>query len=316
MTKTVILTGAELRVEELGGQNAVIKNLGSETIWASAYPNVTAGANNVIEIPAGSGEVLLDARGTVYLLGNGKVQCTGTDQATVNFKMPSSSVSGGGGEEPIGETMPVMDGISAYLYPESGGGSTRYLSKPAVSLTFDNDEENEALLMQSRSGAARLHAADMPVIVYMVFKTPNNGTIIDRSLSPGYNYGMGLYVSNHAITCHSCNSDGIITDTSAVEYHVVVLVGYDMENGKTEQRLYIDGELAGINTNNYGASAHARELYGGYMVINGIARPGFQFDSDVNIYLKYFSMGSIAHTEEQIKQNSKWLMKKYGVGGD
>ena len=99
MTKTVNLTGAEVEVTDLGGQNVAVKNLSAGTIYASICPNITAGADNVVEIPAGSGEVVLDARGTVYLLGTGKVQCTGTPYATPNFKMPSSSgeTSGGGG---------------------------------------------------------------------------------------------------------------------------------------------------------------------------------------------------------------------------
>lgn len=99
MIKTVDLTGTEAKISDLGGQNVAVKNLSAGTIYASAYPDITAGADNVIEIPAGGGEVVLDARGTVYLLGTGKVQCTGTDYATPNFNQPSSSggTSGGGG---------------------------------------------------------------------------------------------------------------------------------------------------------------------------------------------------------------------------
>lgn len=97
MTKTAVLTGSEVEVTDLGGQNAAVKNLGDGVIYASISPNVEAGADNVVEIPAGGGEVVLDANGTVYLLGTGKVQCTGTPYATPNFKMPSSSTSGGGG---------------------------------------------------------------------------------------------------------------------------------------------------------------------------------------------------------------------------
>lgn len=97
MTKTPILTGTEVCVKDLGGQNVAVQNLSDGTIWASAYPNVTAGADDVYEIPAGGGVVVLDARGTVHLLGTGKVQCTGTPYATPNFKQPSSSNGGGGG---------------------------------------------------------------------------------------------------------------------------------------------------------------------------------------------------------------------------
>lgn len=114
MIKTVELTGSEIEVSDLGGQNVAVKNLGDGSIYASPYPNVVAGADNVVEIPAGSGEVVLDANGTLYLIGTGKAQCTGTSYATPNFKMPSSSQSGGGG----GKSQDVICGAAEYA---SGG---------------------------------------------------------------------------------------------------------------------------------------------------------------------------------------------------
>ncbi|MCM1276792.1 MAG: hypothetical protein NC299_15770 [Lachnospiraceae bacterium] len=100
MIKSITLTGTEVRVDGLGGQNAAVKNLGAGTLYASIYPNIEPNADNVAEIPPNGGEVLLDANGTVYLLGTGKVQCTGTPYAAPNFKQPSPSgeTSGGGGE--------------------------------------------------------------------------------------------------------------------------------------------------------------------------------------------------------------------------
>lgn len=101
MIKTVTLTGSEVKVTDLGGQNAAVKNLGSGSIYVSTKPNITAGADNVIEIPAGAGEVVLDTNGTVYIVGTGKVQCTGTPYAVPNFKLPSSSSGGGGGTSDV-----------------------------------------------------------------------------------------------------------------------------------------------------------------------------------------------------------------------
>ena len=101
MIKTVTLTGSEVKVTNLGGQNAAVKNLGSGSIYVSTKPNITAGADNVIEIPAGAGEVVLDTNGTVYIVGTGKVQCTGTPYATPNFKLPSTSSGGGGGTSDV-----------------------------------------------------------------------------------------------------------------------------------------------------------------------------------------------------------------------
>lgn len=90
MVKTVNLTGEEVEVTDLGGQNTAVKNLGSSGIYASSYPNVAEGADNVVEIPAGGGELVFDTNGTIFLKGAGKVQLTGTSYTTVNFKQPSS----------------------------------------------------------------------------------------------------------------------------------------------------------------------------------------------------------------------------------
>lgn len=114
MTKTAVLSGAEVEVSDLGGQNVAVKNLGDGVIYASIYPNIEAGADNVVEIPAGGGEVVFDAQGTVYLLGTGKAQCTGTSYATPNFKLPSSSNSGGGG----GKSQDIICG--EYQYVDNG----------------------------------------------------------------------------------------------------------------------------------------------------------------------------------------------------
>lgn len=94
--KTVTLSGTEIKVEGMGGQNTIVRNLGDAAIYASVSPGVTADADGVAEIPAGGGVVLYDTRGVVYLSGKGKAQLTGTDYNVVNFKVPSSS--GGGGE--------------------------------------------------------------------------------------------------------------------------------------------------------------------------------------------------------------------------
>ena len=93
--KKVTLDGSEVKIET-GGQNTIVKNLSTDTIYASAFPNITAEADNVAEIASGTGEVIYGTHGTVYLLGKGRVQCTGTDYATVNFKKPSRSKGGGG----------------------------------------------------------------------------------------------------------------------------------------------------------------------------------------------------------------------------
>lgn len=96
-TKTVTLTGAEQRVDELGGLNALIVNNTDAPLYASANAGIEPYADGVIEIKAGASRGLPDTNGTVYLLGNGgRAELTGTS-AGVNFSVPSSSSEGGGG---------------------------------------------------------------------------------------------------------------------------------------------------------------------------------------------------------------------------
>ncbi len=95
-TKTVTLTGAEQRVDELGGLNALIVNNTDAPLYASAKAGVTPYADGVIEIKAGASRGLPDTNGTVYLLGNGgRDELTGTS-AEVNFSMPPASNEDGG----------------------------------------------------------------------------------------------------------------------------------------------------------------------------------------------------------------------------
>lgn len=99
MIKTVTLKGEEVKVQNLGGFNTVVHNLGLQAIYASKYPNITAGADNVAEIPANGAKLISTTNGTVYLLGTGKAELTGQDHDGVNFKQPSSL--GGGGTSDV-----------------------------------------------------------------------------------------------------------------------------------------------------------------------------------------------------------------------
>lgn len=127
--KTVALSGAEVKVEGLGGQNTNILNLGSAPIYASSTPRIVPDADGVAEIPAGGGVVLYDTRGTVYLYGTGRAQLTGSDYNTANFKVPSSPGGGGGG---------------------SGGVSQAYVdARDAATLTAAKKYADEKLLFST-----------------------------------------------------------------------------------------------------------------------------------------------------------------------
>ena len=99
-SKTIVLTGEEIRADYSGGMNAWLRNDGTTTVYASAAPGVTAGADGVVSIPAGQAAAIYGACGTVYLLGTGSVQLVGSDYTACPFKT-SASAQGGSGADSV-----------------------------------------------------------------------------------------------------------------------------------------------------------------------------------------------------------------------
>ena len=98
-SKTITLTGAEIRAGYSGGANAWLRNDGADVIYAAAVPGITAGSDGVVSIPAGQSAPIYGAYGTVYLLGTGSVQLIGSDYSTNPFK--TSAQSGGSGADSV-----------------------------------------------------------------------------------------------------------------------------------------------------------------------------------------------------------------------
>ena len=97
-SKTIALSGAEIRVDYSGGTNAWLRNDGTATVYASTAPGVTAGADGVVSIPAGQAAAIYGACGSVYLLGTGSVQLVGSDYTACPFK---TSAQGGSGADSV-----------------------------------------------------------------------------------------------------------------------------------------------------------------------------------------------------------------------
>lgn len=97
-SKTIALTGAEIRANYSGGANAWLRNDGTATVYASTAPGVTAGADGVVSIPAGQSVGVYGANGTVYLMGTGSVQLVGSDYTACPFK---TSAQGGSGADSV-----------------------------------------------------------------------------------------------------------------------------------------------------------------------------------------------------------------------
>ena len=96
-SKTITLSGEEIKVEYSGGCNAWLRNDGTAAVYASGAPGITAGADEVVSILAGKGAVIYGANGTVYLKGTGSVQLVGSDYSECPFY--DSAASGGSGAD-------------------------------------------------------------------------------------------------------------------------------------------------------------------------------------------------------------------------
>lgn len=94
-SKTIVLTGAEIRADYSGGTNAWLRNDGTATVYASTAPAVTPGADGTVSIPAGQAAAIYGACGAVYLLGTtGSVQLVGSDYTACPFKTAALGGSG------------------------------------------------------------------------------------------------------------------------------------------------------------------------------------------------------------------------------
>lgn len=97
MIKTVNISGAETKVDNLGGYHVSIKNNGSGVIYASAKPDIAPGADGVLPIGAGECACCPDCNGTIYLKGSGEVTLGGTVGMTKLFASAGGGSGGGGG---------------------------------------------------------------------------------------------------------------------------------------------------------------------------------------------------------------------------
>ena len=98
-SKTIVLTGTEIRADYSGGTNAWLRNDGTAAVYASGAPGITAGADGTVSIPAGQSVGVYGANGTVYLKGTGSVQFIGSDYSTNPFR--NSAASGGSGADDV-----------------------------------------------------------------------------------------------------------------------------------------------------------------------------------------------------------------------
>ena len=125
-SKTIVLTGEEIRADYSGGTNAWLRNDGTATVYASTAPAVTPGADGVVSIPAGQAAAIYGACGAVYLLGTGSVQLVGSDYTACPFK--TSAQSGGSGADKVARAADFRR-CEAHLYGNSVVNTPRFLAE-------------------------------------------------------------------------------------------------------------------------------------------------------------------------------------------
>lgn len=102
MIKTVNLTAdTEEKVTGLEYAHARVTNNTTGILYASKHSGVVAGGDDVLAIPAGTGDYVKNAGGTVYLLSSagGSVQLEGDGVNETSYRPFARAASGGGGGE-------------------------------------------------------------------------------------------------------------------------------------------------------------------------------------------------------------------------
>ena len=89
--RTIALNGSAVSVTGLDGTHAHIRNDGTDVVYASKTDKLTAGADGVLSIPAGSAASLYGISGQVVLLGTGSAVVISSDYPENPFKLSTGS---------------------------------------------------------------------------------------------------------------------------------------------------------------------------------------------------------------------------------
>ena len=243
-SKTITLTGAEIRAVYSGGSNAWLRNDGTDVIYAAAVPGITAGSDGVVSIPAGQSAPVYGAYGTVYLLGTGSVQLIGSDYSTNPFK--TSAQSGGSGADEVARAainqhvlinsdfainqrgQSTYTGISAYTYTVDRWCIWKYNCDNYGTVTVNDDGSlavdgtmgaDDAILTQTMEYGAALVGKTVTLSLEV---SEINGTI---SIQQHKNVQSTLNISApgvHKITFDWDNSSNriVINNTNCTHYTV------------------------------------------------------------------------------------------------
>ena len=320
--KTVTLDGSELHIEGLGGQNTAIINKSGGAVYASVNPNIVPEGDNVIEIAAGDRDGLYNTNGTLYLLGTGKVELRGTDYS-VNFKKPSRSADGGG-VIPTADTMPHMDGIVGYYTPENMdivNNLWRNRFGTGEDIELINAEKNGSALRFLSNGYGTVKYQGIPNVIYIVSQSSDipvsekQIALVGKNLKNMVNgNGFSVMINPTFPNTYTLTSIGFDADSEISAdgmYHCVCAARDSLASTGS---IYVDAEVTG----NISQAKDSTSYSSGSLCINNWRNTNstlWNSTASAVTDCLFFAFGVLSHTDEQIKQNSEWLMKKY-LGGD
>lgn len=237
MIKTVTLKGSELKVEGLGGFNAFVQNLGSLVMYASKNPGVSAGGDNVAEIPAGSGKLISSTNGTVYLLGTGRAEVTGLDgDSVIAAGGAAVAYSGSGGSQSV-DSAALSEAMAELMtYADVGDEET-----------LDTAKEYAESLVQNK--ADRSEIPEIPEISEIPTSLPANGGNADT---------VGGFTVGCNVPADAVFTDTVVDISGKVDAHNPTVTGAFSMNRKADIHVgywsFTAGdECAGINACTFGA---------------------------------------------------------------
>ncbi len=209
--------------------------------------------------------------------------------------------------------MPNMIGITAYCDSEEYENGTEWrnnvgLNNIQIQGTATKSSDGSVILSGGSSSYASIDVGKTDNRTIYVIAKCNNETvdiwdpIVTSAITKDNIYhALDTFSYNNKIVGSSIVND-IFSEKSSLDYTVVAIVS-NAYNSK--YKLYVNGEYIGEET--------AYHTYrNNMMYLNAIYRNNMKYSAN-SVSYKFLAVSGIMQTEEQILQNSTWLMNKYNI---
>lgn len=210
------------------------------------------------------------------------------------------------------DKMPKMLGVNAYFDSNDYTSGNEWKNKAGVNNLIINGSANK-----ESDGSVSLQGTSESYGSINVGKTYNRTTYLIAKCQNYYDDYLGMFTSGitydrwyYALDIYnykgkmyaSSNGGDITCDTSSMQYNVAAMV-LNLDNSKYS--FYLNGKLIGTADAQWG---YRNDM----MYLNAQYRERFSFfDSRVNY--KFLAVSTLTQSEEDVLENSRWLMNKYNI---